>query len=250
MPGRDRHNVPMPRLLPALLAATTLVVALTACGLTGGALPGGADETPTPEETAVEGPTDDAGPPAIDELVLTPEGLGSLVVGENAAPGEPDDMVVYDPEYCTDARTGLDSGTMPGDEFAGLWVPIELYGAWQAGYVSSSFAVAVEGTTLWQIRVDDELIPTDAGVRIGDLDEVVTAAYPGAPTIDNDISELFVIQGTHGKLVVEVARDSGEYQWSGSDADRVISIMTISNATEPFAVAATGGGPGACTQLG
>jgi hypothetical protein len=240
----------MPRLLPALFVAATLVVALTACGLTGGDLPGGTDETPTPEETAAEGPDEEAGPPAIDELVLTPEGLGSLVVGEDAAPGEPDDMVVYDPEFCTDARTGLDAGTLSGDEFAGMWVPIELYGAWQAGYVSSSFAVAVEGTTLWQIRVDDELIPTDAGVRIGDIDEDVTAAYPDADVIDNDISELFVVQGTNGKLVVEVARDSGDYQWTGAQADRVISLMTVSNATEPFAVAATGGGPGACSQLG
>jgi hypothetical protein len=241
----------MPRLLPALFVSATLVAALTACGLTGGDLPGGTDETTTPEETDTTAPTAEAdGPPEIDELVLTPEGLGSLVVGEDAAPGQPDDMVVYDPEFCTDARTGLDAGTSPGDEFAGLWVPIELYGAWQQGYVSSSFAVAVEGTTLWQIRVDDELIPTDAGVRIGDIDDDVTAAYPDADVIDNEISELFVLQGTHGKLVVEVARDSGAYQWTGAQADRVISLMTISNATEPFAVAATGGGPGACTQLG
>jgi hypothetical protein len=242
----------MPRLLPALFVAATLVVALTACDLTGGGLgPSGPDVTPTPEGTDVVAPTaEGTAPPAIDELVLTPEGLGTLVVGEEAAPGEPDDMVVYDPEFCTDARTGLDAGTSAGDEFAGLWVPIELYGAWQAGYVSSSFAVAVDGTTLWQIRVDDELIPTDEGIRIGDFDDAVTAAYPGAAVIDNDISELFVVQGTHGKLVVEVARDSGSYQWTGAQADRVISLMTISNATEPFAVAATGGGPGACTQFG
>ena len=242
----------MPRLLPTLLVTATLLVALTACDPTGGGpAPSGSDGTPTTEETDVAAPTaEGTAPPAIDELVLTPEGLGSLVVGEDAAPGEPDDMVVYDPEFCTDARTGLDSGTGPGDEFAGLWVPIELYGAWQAGYLSSSFAVAVEGTTLWQIRVGDEFIPTDKGVRIGDLDEVVTAAYPDAEVIDNDISDLFVIQGTHGKLVIEVARDSGEYQWPPFDADRVISLITISNATEPFAVAGTGGGPGACTQLG
>jgi len=243
--------VAMMRPLSATLAAASLLVVLTACFPGGDVDLSGPDDTPTPDGSEVAAPTPEAlEPPALDGLVLTTAGLGTLEIGEDPAPGEPTDMVAFDPEFCTDARTGTAAGIAPGSEFAGLWVPIEQYGSWQQGYSPASFQVRVEDDVLVWIDVQDELIPTDAGVRIGDPDDVVLAAYPDVEVFDNDISELFFVQGTHGTIVVEVARNPpGQEYWAGHDVDRVIALGTFANDTEVDARAGTGGGPGSCPGL-
>jgi hypothetical protein len=186
--------------------------------------------TPTPAPTA---------PPAVEDLALSAEGMGTLRFGEapDAAPATR--MVVEDPDACAEFAPA-------GSPEATRWRPIALYGGEAE---SLMFGVAVTDGLLQRIDVFTPDIPTDAGVRISDSDTSVTSAYPDAELVETDLTDVYVITGDLGTLQIEVARERGLFDtayWEPEQADRVTYMHATIAGVEPFTVAASENIAGGC----
>jgi hypothetical protein len=222
-------------LAPIILAG---VLTLSACDP---AAPGATSE-PTPAETVAATPTPTptpTAPPAVEDLALSAEGMGTLHFGEapDAAPATR--MIVEDPEACAEFAPA-------GSPDATRWRPIALYGG---DAETLMFGVAVTDGLLRRIDVFDPEIPTDAGVKIGDPDSSVTAAYPGASIVETDLTDVYVVSGDAGTLQIEVARERGLFDtpyWHADQADRVTYLHATIAGVEPFTVAASENIAGGC----
>ncbi|CAN5489489.1 hypothetical protein BH09ACT4_BH09ACT4_09500 [soil metagenome] len=216
-----------------LLAATALTVLLAACG------PGTEPTTPSPDVTVTAPsptptptPTPTA-PPALADLAISADGLGTLLLG-NAPDTDPATaMIVEDPEACVSA------GATPGTPEALRWRPIPLY----FGSLYEYFGVEVSGGVVRRVDVFDDTIPTDAGIRIGDTRAAALAAYPDATITSNQLADILLITGDHGSLQVEIA--TNDPYWDASQANHVRYIHA-SVVLEPFSVVASENLAGGC----
>jgi hypothetical protein len=237
----------MPRHLPTLFVAATLLVALTACGPTGGEPETTTSEsaTPTGSESATPTPEPETAPARAD-LALSPEGMGTLVFGQVPSTDPATQMLVLDPEWCTDANTGEPYGVGPGDPDAALWVPIPAYR--DARF--SDFGVTVFGGVLSRIDLDflGPSIPTTEGIRVLDSRAAVEAAYPDAAIVTGDLTDIYVVTGEHGTLQIEVS--TTDPYWEGfRPADVVVYIHATETGILPFSVAASENIAGGCPFL-
>jgi hypothetical protein len=247
--SRRGHDVTMARVV-GVVAVGMAALLLAACAPTSAP-----DEEPTaggaprPSATASPTPAPDPEPPEppdVLDLALTTEGLGTLRFTD-ALEGAPTDMVRFDPEFCTDARTGQPYGIAPGSELAGLWVPLERYGTWRAGYTEAPFGVAVEGTTPVRIDLVGGVLATEAGIRMGSSDDEVHAAYPGAAVLEQGLSDVVVVEGSAGRLLIEIARDRDiPGYWDAAQQDHVLSVVAVAKHIPPFARAGTDNWVGGC----
>ncbi len=232
----------MRRTLPVSLIAICIALTLSAC-VPGGVTPGptgSSSSTPTEEATPTPTP---ATAPARADLALSPEGMGTLVFGVAPSTDPATQMLVLDPEFCTDANAGLGTGFAAGSPEATLWVPIPAYRDGLYG----DFGVGVEGGVLDRIDLLGGTIPTTAGIRIGDSRADVVAAYPGATTVAEYLTDIYVITGTAGSLQVEVARQPTDMAyWDGSEVDTVRFIHAVRTGHPPFTVAASENIAGLC----
>jgi hypothetical protein len=224
----------------AHVLAALLAVSLVSC--TAAAPDASPTESPGAEEpTHPEEPT---APPPLSELSLTTEGLGSIKVGEApSADGDPAAMLVFDPEFCTDERTGLDLGIEPGSNAAGLWLPAEQYRFEQSpGFVDAPFGVGVWDTAVQRIEVADPVITTDAGITFDSTAAEIAAAYETVEVVPMGITTLHVVNGTAGKLVFEVATEDPKLPgyWPASMLGRVVLLRTIAAEEELFSTAGSG----------
>jgi hypothetical protein len=226
------------------LSAFVLTACATAAGTAGTAstqppTPTAAASAPTPTPT----PTPTA-PPAVDELTLSTEGLGPLGIG--VAPPASDDpaaMITFDDGFCADERTGMANGVAPGDPEAGMWVPAAGYWSDVQGQREAPFGVQLDqDERVARIEVTSPAIATDEGVRIGTDVAEVQAAY-GEPSADhsNVHSDVYVVQGDAGTMIVEVAvqgpGDTERRQWPADAYDRVWSMRTIADGIKPYSTA-------------
>ena len=237
----------MPRLLPTLFVTATLLVALTACDPTGGepdstTPPSG---TPTATESATSTPEPETAPARAD-LAISPEGMGTLVFGQVPSTDPATQMLVLDPEWCTDANTGVEVGVSAGDPEAALWVPIPAYR--DARF--SDFGVTVFGGVLSRIDLafTGPTIPTTEGVRVGDSRDAVEAAYPDADIVTGGLADIYVVTGEHGTLQLEVS--TTDPYWEGfRPANVVVYIHATQEGILPFSVAGTENIAGGCPGL-
>lgn len=235
----------MRRLVPASLLVTVLVLTLTAC------FPGSAEPAPSGSaETAGPSPTatgttslEPEVAPARDELALSADGMGTLVLGEAPSTDPATQMLVLDPDYCLDDHAGLGAGLAPGDPAAARWIPIPAY----RDGLSGDFSVDVDGGVLSRIDIGftGPSIPTTAGIRVGDSRTAVEAAYPGATIVGTGLTDVFVVTGTHGTLQIEVS--TSDPYWSGSrPADVVVYLHATQTGIAPFSIAGTENIAGIC----
>lgn len=192
------------------------------------------ESDPTPSVTTpTPTPTPTPARPALADLVLTPEGLGNLAIGEAPVEDPATAMVTFDPVRCVAPEYGIEAG----DPRAGGWAPDASY-AESTLWGESAFQVFVDGT-LQRLEVYGSTIPTSGGLHIGDPSSAVLAAHPEAQLVlSNYISELYVVHGTAGDLSIEVTivpPDMPTY-W-GEQADTVLGMRVTPTGTEPFAVA-------------
>jgi len=164
-------------------------------------------ETPTPT------PTQEPTKPALDELVLTTEGLGYLVIGQPVPSIDPSLAIVeWVDGWCQ----------------AGVADDQPYTGAWQPAY-DTEHAFVIDGTSdglrdgsLTMIWLAKPGIESDAGLSVGDSLADLTSAYA---SFDQRAavyqSEVYVIDGTAGRLVYEV--------YEGA----IASISSIPAGTEP-----------------
>ncbi len=230
------------RRLPASLLAICIAVTLTAC-FPGGGTPGptgSSTSTPTEEATPTPTPTPETAPARAD-LALSPEGIGTLVFGLAPSTDLATQMLVFDPEFCTDANTGFGIGVGSGDPAAALWVPIPAYRDGR----DSDFGVHIEGGELDRIDLYNSTIPTTEGIHIGDSRAAVEAAYPGATVTTAILTDIYVVTGAAGTLQIEVS--SADPYWVGfRPADTVVYIHAVQTGHPPFTVVASENIVGGC----
>ena len=191
--------------------------------------------TPTPSPTVPAPPTK----PAVDDLIVSPAGLGPLLVG--AAPPVTDpalDILVFDPAGCPP-----DQGPVPG-----IWVtnyPDQTYFNGRSG---PPFRAAVnDAGVVSRIDVWAEDIATDRGVTIGSAVADVSAAYPDASEIvDFERALVYVIRGSTGTLFIEIdtMTDGGA---DDAFVGHVTSIRVGGPAVPAYAISNTGNLINPCT---
>ncbi|GAB3280136.1 hypothetical protein [Microbacterium lacusdiani] len=200
-------------------------------------IPGGDDWTvrttisATPVEeapTASEEPQ--AGAPALEDLVISPAGLGPLALGQPVS-GPGLEMVRETTEGCAHPywRTNDAYHAADGD-----------YG----GGGGPAFAIAADGG-VQRIDVVSSAIHTPEGIRVGASLADVQSAYPSASRIDGGLSTLFVVAGDPGQLIVEVAGTDASY-W-GAEVETVQYLRVIPADRTPTPISASDDVVGMCT---
>ena len=218
----------------ARAAAPILIVGLL--------LSGCAQQTPAPTAEPSSPPTETVPSPAptqpaLDELVLTPDGLGSIVIGEAPVAADPAlDILIFDPDYC---QSYVDSGAIAD---AGKWIPN--YEPALSEESSEPFSVYLENDVVQQLAVDSAEIVTAEGVGLGSSRADVVAAYPDASVIQRFNTSLYVVEGERGRLVIEIGEPGqGEYA-----VDEVVFLRATSLDDEVSGWANTDAGFAFCTS--
>jgi hypothetical protein len=228
-----------------------IAVALFACLALSACDPGHEEAGPTPSwsESGSPTPTPSASEaphaPDVSELVITPNGMGTLVIGEAPSTDPELKMLEIDAAACSDERTGFGAGVAPGDPEAIRWVPVAEYTT-PDGY--PHWTVSVIDGLLDRIDLHDNSIPTDQGVRIGDSRAAVLAAYPGGTLVDETITDVLVVPGEHGVLHIEIAKEGSAdlAGYWGAQLDTVVYIRAVDLAGGVFTVAASDNVAGGC----
>jgi hypothetical protein len=209
----------------AVLTAGTLA----GCGGTPEAAPSPSPtiESPTPT------PTPDPTRPALADLRLTTEGLGTLKIG-GPLPDTDDpatSMVAWDPDVCVNEDVGIG----PDDPLAGGFATDPSY---LTGSDFDPFFIGFVDGVLIRVDVRSPTIATDGGLRVGDPTSAITAAHPDAVHVldRGGISQVFQVTGTNGILLIEASVDSGDGYWAAGEADKVITMIVRPAGTEPFGI--------------
>jgi hypothetical protein len=218
-----------------------VAVAVVAGVLLSGCAPDDADSrapiAAPPTVTATPTATPEPTKPALDQLVVSPEGLGSVVIGKAPVVADPTlDIIVLDPDYCQEF---VDDGRL--DE-AAKW--IANYEPALSGTSFEPFSVLVENGVVETIAVGSSEILTAEGVGLGSSRADVLAAYPDAELITAFASDMYVIDGEYGQVVIEVATEkiTGSVDESAYPIDEVGSLRVIDASIEPLAWANTDAG--------
>jgi hypothetical protein len=186
-----------------------LVLALAACTATAPAPEGtetvaAPSATPTPTPTATPTP---AGPPALGALVLSPDGLGTLRIGEPIDPL----LATYDAQGClTPDREA--QGWDPNDPALAAWIPnYAMIPIERGGHTYEYYPFEPhhndDGTLEW-LTVRSPEISTERGIHLGSLEDEVLAAYPEAERLDEGGGRVYGLSGNGSKLVIEVVTDT------------------------------------------
>lgn len=223
------------RSLPSVLIAAAAVLALSACD------PAGPTTSPSPSssETVTASPTPTPTPtptaaPALGDLVITADGMGTLVFGEAPSADPALQMIAEDPAACAEFAPA-------GSPEATRWRPIAAYLA-----AGQTFGVSVSAGTLERIDVFDSSIPTDGGVRIGDALAAVTSGHPGSAVVPSDLTDIYVVTGSHGTLQIEVAKAEGTGYWPATDIGHVVYMHAVVTGYGTFTVVASENIAGGC----
>jgi hypothetical protein len=240
----------------ALTAA--LLICLTAC--TPSETSSSGDETPT--RTATATPTASATPepapvptlPELSALVVSTEGLGPVTVGAVVpADTSPAAITSWDEAYCTS-----DGTVAVGDPYAGAWVPN--YPESASPYLGTRRAfdiVTLAGerdTAIQWINVWAPEVSTAEGIHAGSTVDELLAAYPGFDEVlESDISTVYALNGSAGRLLFEVASvdETGMYAdyWTtqnNGDQNNTVVWIRVTALDVPVAGIAGGDAGGPC----
>jgi hypothetical protein len=230
----------------ACLSASLLLLSLAACTPAASA-PTAEPTADQPTESATPEPT---GPPDLEDLTLTTEGLGTLAIG-GPLPEAADEssLIVYDAEFCTDDRTGTPAGIEPGSNAAGLWLPAEQYRTEDGqGFVRAPFGVGIWDDANQRIEIEDESLATDAGITLGSTAADIAAAYDDVQLVPEGLVTLHVVNGSAGKLVFEVATEDEKLPgyWEPDILGTVVLARALAADQELFAAAGSGNVVNSC----
>lgn len=189
-------------LLPVVLALSACVAAPPAPVDTNADAAPAESATPTPTPT----PTP-AGPPALADLVLSPDGLGTLRVGDPIDPL----LATYDEQGClTPEREAR--GWDPNDPALAAWIPnYAMITIENGGHAYEYYPFEPhhndDGTLKW-LTVRSPDIRTDRGIHLGSSEAEVAAAYPDAERYDEGGGRVYGLSGGSSRLVIEVVTES------------------------------------------
>lgn len=145
--------------------------------------------------------------PALTDLVITPQGMGPLVVGGPVADAQP--VVRWEENLCV---------TTEGETV------IETRGGWVSGYgddpFDAPFSVIVDrdtaGEPVFAVEVLKAGPQTEGGIQVGSTLAELQAAHPEvrlATPSNGDPIEVWVVEQGSGALVFEVSVDTEGYSW-------------------------------------
>jgi hypothetical protein len=215
------------------LTAIPLLIALVTISGCGAADPGVGAPSESPSASASPTPTADAA-----DLVLTTRGLGGLVIGE--APAESDD-VFFDEDYCL-AIAAANGQEYPADQDPGRWIATE------RNVVDGERAFGVQVIDGVVSRIDLHIpgILTDLGIGVGSRSDAVETAYPTAEIVEFPVSDVVVVDGEGGTLLIEIPRGREAGYWMPDELDVVIAINASIDSFGVFSVAGTDNRAGEC----
>ena len=168
----------MKKTVPAsLLLVVTLMASLASCAAEPDATPeptsSASSSTPATESsTPIPTEAAPATRPALSDLVVTPEGIGSLVVGQPVPDEAPDvALMSWNPTYCADQTPEGIEPPAEGAPFAGAWTANYPDSASVLGGVTAPFNLSTEGgvedgAIRW-INVWGSEVATETGISAG-----------------------------------------------------------------------------------
>lgn len=204
--------------------------------------------TPTPSPT-VSTPPPISGPsvhgaPALADLILTPDGMATLTIGQPIDPA----MATWDPKACMTPENEMLLDTYASDD--PVWAAyVPTYPAFtfeRDGYEYTRYPFNLsedDNDHLRWLRVQTPDISTDRGIRIGSSEAEVLAAYPGAVRFDKGLSPYtsYNVDGVRGRLVIEVTGRDFDM-----DAPREVWTMVSTRLDDPLYSMGGGDGGGYC----
>jgi hypothetical protein len=160
-----------------------------------------------PWPVEVRAAVEDPSLPALADLVITPQGMGPLLVGGPVADAQP--VVRWEEDLCV---------TTEGETV------IETRGGWVSGYgddpFDAPFSVIVDrdaaGEPVFAVEVVKEGPHTEGGIQVGSTLAELQAAHPEvrlATPSDGGPIEVWVVEQGSGALVFEVSVDTPDYPW-------------------------------------
>lgn len=169
---------------------------------------------------------DDAEPPALAHLTLTPNGLGDLRVG---SPVGEYDLVSYGKRACPSSGGWLPRYPKANDTSGG-----QQLNPFDVNTRSGKQTSAITAVFVWS-----RSIRTTKGIRVGSRLADVTAAYPRAAVTKTTASDLYVVNGSGGQLVIEVAghNEYAEGEWPASVLGTVVWMDVLPRGAEPKSLA-------------
>jgi hypothetical protein len=202
-------------------------------------------EPSTPSTVAPEPSTTPSDPaastkPTLAELVVGPEGIGPVKIGSPIA-AEPKStaVVYYKPDFC------LLNGKV-GEPNVGQWL---------ANYPKQKLRYGGPGPfdvytnrgdktgSVLSIRLWSSTIATATGVRVGDTEAQVKAAYPH-PTfvLPGNNTRMYVIDKAPGRMIIEVATTKS--YWEPREIGTVLWILVQPVTLKARSIAGTDSGCG------
>jgi hypothetical protein len=172
--------------------------------------------TAGPTTSAATPATAAATPPAVASLTVSPSGIGDLAIGE---PVTAFDLVTYGQHTCPTK---------------GGWLPRYPEAAdTSSGQPLHPFDIDTQGgratTAITHEYVWSNHIATARGIRVGSTLAAVEAAYPTATKGKSYTTSLFTVDGTHGRLIIEVAGDNDDAagEWPAAELDTVVWMQVV-----------------------
>lgn len=204
-----------------LLLPVVVAVALSGCAQT----PPVGDPVDSPPPVASPEPSPEPTRPAIDELVLGPDGFDQMRIGETPDSDPALAMVTFDHDACD----GWGSSTVHSS-----YLISDGSDVWGRPAPFPAFTISDREGAIAAIGVSSREIPTDRGIVLGDSRSAVEAAYPDAVLHDeHPYQDAFIISGAVGELHIDVAKDNPDGYWADGapPVDTVFGIW----AAEPGA---------------
>lgn len=219
-----------------IIARTFTAVALASVLLVGCATQ--PSTTPTTAPSTSEAPTPAAEKPAVADLVVTPEGIGDVAIGEAPKVDNPEtDLLVFIEGYCQAAIDELvDGGTTDVMFSPDKWVANFEPALSGEGGSDEPFAVAVPEGEITLIVIGDSALRTAEGIGLGSSRAELLAAYPDAQPAEGGIpnaSELYTVEGDNGRIELEIALTNDVVGLEDAPLDTVWSFRVTTKEFEP-----------------
>jgi hypothetical protein len=203
-------------------------------------------EPPGAEPTVPPAPAAPApAAPTLASLTLSAEGLGPLIVG-SAVPASAE-IVRWDPAHCVEEGTGI----VEGDPYAGAWLPIFPASPTPTLGERPPFTMMTadgfRDSPIREVTVWSAEVATAEGVRAGDGRAALFAAYPRFDeVVKGELSDVYAIDGIHGRLLFEVAKPSdlpelADYWGTAVHTVLWIRVVSAGGAAAPIAASDAGG---------
>lgn len=230
------------RLAPTL--AVVIVLALAGCTPATPATDAATSAPPVATPTTTPGATTPAGDgkPALADLVVSPAGVGPILVGQ-PVPAESDDTAVFvwDDKGCE--SRGIEG--VPG----GLWVSTypksSYFGADDRGPFDVATVDAKQDGAVNYLAVWSADLKTEAGIAAGATVDELKAAYPSFDeTKKFKLATVYAIDGPTGRLFIEVGHkvaDLPDY-WE----DQVNTVLWMSVVPAGTTIYSKAGGDSSC----